>query len=87
MIGDRQGYRVTTTIDQVTSESVEFLDSGVILNVTPSVDNQGRIRMRIYPEISHGTISLIGIPSQTTIKVTTDLLARGRPDNIHRWSD
>ncbi len=76
MIGDRQGYRVTTTIDQVTSESVEFLDSGVILNVTPSVDNQGRIRMRIYPEISHGTISLIGIPSQTTIKVTTDLLAR-----------
>ena len=75
MIGDRQGYRVTTTINQVTTESVEFLESGVILKVTPSVDNQGRIRMRIHPEISSGAIQ-DGIPSQNTIQVTTDLLAR-----------
>ncbi len=75
MIGDRQGYRVTTTINQVTTESVEFLESGVILKVTPSVDNQGRIRMRIHPEVSSGAIQ-DGIPSQNTIQVTTDLLAR-----------
>ncbi len=76
IIGDRQGYRVTTTINQVTSESIEYLESGVILNVTPTVDEQGRILMRIHPEVSSGSITL-GIPSQTTTEVNTYLLAEG----------
>jgi type II secretory pathway component GspD/PulD (secretin) len=80
IIGDRQGYAVTTTINQVTSESIEFLESGIILKVIPSVDEQGKILMRIHPEISTGTISLAGIPSQNTTEVTTDLLAKdGQP--------
>ena len=79
IIGERQGYRVTTTINQVTTESVEFLESGVILNVTPSVDGQGRILMAIHPEVSTGTIQL-GIPDKTTTEVTTVLLAEdGQP--------
>lgn len=79
IIGQRQGYRVTTTINQVTTESVEFLESGVILNVTPSVDGQGRIIMDIHPEVSTGTIQL-GIPDKSTTEVTTVLLAEdGQP--------
>jgi type II secretory pathway component GspD/PulD (secretin) len=74
IIGDRQGYAVTTTINQVTTESIEFLESGIILKVRPSVDEQGRILMSIHPEISSGAIAN-GIPSQTTTEVTTDLLA------------
>lgn len=74
IVGERQGYRVTTTINQVTTESVEFLESGVILNVTPSVDAQGRILMDIHPEVSTGTIQL-GIPDKSTTEVTTVLLA------------
>ena len=68
IIGDRRGYSVTTTINQVTTESVEFLESGVILRVTPSVDADGQIMMDINPEVSTGVIDpLTGIPSQTTI--------------------
>lgn len=79
IIGDRQGYRVTTTINQVTTESVEFLDSGVILEVTPSVDAENRILMSIHPEVSTGSI-VDGLPTQTTTEVTTDLLAEdGQP--------
>ncbi len=79
IIGQRQGYRVTTTINQVTTESVEFLESGVILNVTPSVDGQGRIIMDIHPEVSTGTIQG-GIPDKSTTEVTTVLLAEdGQP--------
>ena len=33
LVGDRRGYAVTTTINQVTTESIEFLESGVILRV------------------------------------------------------
>jgi type II secretory pathway component GspD/PulD (secretin) len=74
IVGDRQGFRVTTTINQVTTESIEFLESGVILKVTPSVDKTGRIMMAIHPEVSTGTIN-DGIPAQTTTEVTTQLVA------------
>jgi type II secretory pathway component GspD/PulD (secretin) len=75
IIGDRRGYSVTTTINQVTTESVEFLESGVILRVTPTVDSVGRIMMDINPEVSNGSIDpLTGIPSQTTTAVTTRMI-------------
>ena len=74
IIGDRIGYRVTTTINQVTTESIEFLESGVILKVKPSVDGQGRILLDIHPEVSTGTVSDDGIPSQKTTEVTTQML-------------
>ena len=74
LVGERLGFRVTTTINQVTTESVEFIDSGVILRFTPSVDRQGRVLLKIHPEVSTGTIT-DGIPSVTTTEVTTQLLA------------
>ena len=75
MIGDRIGYKVTTTINLVTSETIQFLETGVILRVTPSVDERGRILMRIHPEISTGSIT-DGIPSKKSTEVTTQLLAQ-----------
>jgi type II secretory pathway component GspD/PulD (secretin) len=75
IVGDRRGYSVTTTINQVTTESIEFLESGVILRVTPSVDADGQIMMDIHPEVSTGTIDPItGIPSQATTEVTTRMI-------------
>jgi len=75
IIGDRRGYSVTTTINQVTTQSVEFLESGVILRVTPSVDAAGKVLMDIHPEVSTGVIDpLTGIPSQSTTEVTTRML-------------
>lgn len=73
IVGDRQGYKLTTTINQVTTESIEFLESGVILRVTPAVDDKGRVKLEIHPEVSTGTVS-DGIPSQTTTEVTTHVL-------------
>lgn len=73
LVGDRQGYKLTTTINEVTTESIEFLDSGVILRVTPAVDDKGRVMLEIHPEVSTGTVS-DGIPSQTTTEVTTQVL-------------
>ena len=73
LIADRLGFRVTTTINEVTTESVEFLESGVILRFRASVDRLGRIRLDIHPEVSTGTIS-DGLPNQTTAEVTTKLL-------------
>ena len=75
IIGDRRGYSVTTTINQVTTESIEFLESGVILRVTASVDDDNQVTMEIHPEVSTGVIDPItGIPSQSTTEVTTRMM-------------
>ena len=74
LIGERLGYNVTTTIDNVTTTSTEFLESGVILKVRPSVDQDSRILLEIHPEVSTGTVTDDGIPNQTTTEVTTTML-------------
>lgn len=74
VIGDSTGYKVTTTINLVTTESVQFLESGVILKVIPSVDQQGRVMLKVHPEVSSATLSL-GVPSKKSTQVTTELIA------------
>ncbi len=73
VIGNSTGYKVTTTINQVTTESIQFLESGVILKVTPSVDQQGRILLKVHPEVSSATVTG-GIPSKKSTEVTTEFL-------------
>ena len=73
-IGDKLGYRLTTTINNVTSESIQFLETGVILRVTPSVDSDGKIVLRVRPEVSSGSVSS-GIPSKKTTEVSTQMVA------------
>lgn len=56
LIGTREAY-VTGTLSQgetsvVTSESIEFVDVGVKLNVIPSISNDGFVIMQIKPEVS-----------------------------------
>lgn len=73
-IGDQTGYKVTTTINQVTTESIQFLESGVILRVTPSIDERGRILMKIHPEVSTASVNN-NIPSKNSTQVNTTLIA------------
>ena len=75
VIGEEIGYRVTTTINQISTESVEFLETGVIMRVSSYVDRDGRIMMDIHPEVSTATITLDGVPSKKSTEVTTQLLA------------
>ncbi len=74
VIGEHTGYSVTTTINLVTSQTIQFLDSGVILKVTPSVDEQGRVLLKVHPEVSSATLSAAGVPSKKSTEVTTSLL-------------
>ena len=74
-VGDEIGYKLTTTINNVTTESIQFLQTGVILRVTPSIDADGHVMMRVHPEVSSGSIAA-GIPSKNTTEVSTQLVAR-----------
>jgi type II secretory pathway component GspD/PulD (secretin) len=66
-IGGQLGYRVTTTTQTSTLQSVQFLDVGVVLKVTPRVTRDGRVLMRIYPKVSTGQIDpATELPSEDT---------------------
>ena len=76
IIGARTGYKVTTTINQVTTETIQFLESGTILKVTPYIDRFGQIMMDIHPQVSAPSFRGLNneIPSLTTTEVNTRLL-------------
>lgn len=83
-IGERQAYVTTTTTSgQTTStiaEEVNFVDVGIQLSVTPVVNDDGFITMKIKPEISNVGATLITptnnrIPIiDTTLTETTVML-------------
>ncbi len=74
-IGERLGYRVTTTTETSSLESVNFLDVGVVLSVTPRVTRDGRVLMRIKPEVSTGAVNPdTGVPDSETTELETDVL-------------
>lgn len=72
-IGEKLGYRVTTTTQTSSLESVEFLDVGVVLSVTPRITRDGRVLMQVKPEVSTGQV-VDDLPEEQTTEVETDLL-------------
>ncbi|OGX18040.1 MAG: hypothetical protein A3K83_06655 [Omnitrophica WOR_2 bacterium RBG_13_44_8b] len=56
MVGSREAY-ITQTLSSAessttTAESIQFIDVGVKLNVTPTISRDGFITMKIKPEVS-----------------------------------
>jgi type IV pilus assembly protein PilQ len=75
-IGERLGFRITTSTQTSSLESVEFLDVGTVLEVTPSIADGGLIRMDINPKVSQGNIDQNGLPSEDTTELDTSMLVR-----------
>jgi type II secretory pathway component GspD/PulD (secretin) len=75
LIGAKLGYRVTTTTQTATLESVQFLDVGTELVILPSIGDDGYILMNVHPKVSDGTVTA-GLPSETTTEATTSVLMK-----------
>jgi type II secretory pathway component GspD/PulD (secretin) len=73
VIGGQLGFYVVTTVENTVMQSVQFLDTGAQLRLTPKITGDGFVRMKIHPELSDGVIDK-GLPSKTTAEVTTDVL-------------
>jgi type II secretory pathway component GspD/PulD (secretin) len=62
-IGERQAYVTTTTTtgssSSTISEEVQFVDVGIQLSVTPNINDDGYITMKVKPEISSVSSVLI----------------------------
>ncbi|UCH81615.1 MAG: hypothetical protein JSW20_03090 [Nitrospiraceae bacterium] len=74
IIGEKLGYYVTTATEATVLQSVEFLDTGTQLILTPHIIDDDRVIMKIHPEVSDGIV-IDGLPSKNTAEVTTNLIA------------
>ncbi len=79
-IGEKLPYRLTTTTQTSTQESVQFLDVGVVLTFTPWITRDGRVLLRISPKVSKGLVNPnTGLPEEATTEIETDaFLADGQ---------
>ncbi|MFG0257551.1 MAG: secretin N-terminal domain-containing protein [Phycisphaerales bacterium JB043] len=84
LVGQRIGFLSTTSTETSTTQSVEFLDTGVQLSFRPFVSNDGFIRMELNPSVSEGVIreasnvnnAAITIPDENTNELSTNVLVR-----------
>ncbi|MBF0479544.1 MAG: type II secretion system protein GspD [Candidatus Omnitrophica bacterium] len=83
-IGDTVPYIVSTTSgtgdNAITSEDVRFVDVGLKLNVTPVINDNGFVTMRLQPEISTVSARLEtksgGIPQVNKTLVETTVMVK-----------
>ncbi len=83
-IGDTVPYIISTTsgtgTSAITSEDVRFVDVGLKLNVTPKINDNGYVTMRLRPEISTVTATVSsqggGIPQVNKTVVETTLMVK-----------
>ncbi len=74
-IGSRFGYFVTTTTQTSSLQSVDFLDIGVVLTVTPTITQDGQVMLTVSPKVSGGRINPdSGLPEEDTTEANTTVL-------------
>lgn len=78
-VGGQIGYLMTTTTQTSTLQSVNFLDVGVILSVTPIITQDQQVLLQVRPQVSTGNINATTqLPESETTEVdTTVMLADG----------
>ena len=73
-VGGEQGYSVTTVSDGISQESIEFIQTGTILEITPYIIDDGKVLLNVKPSIKSVEIEE-EIPVVSTTEVTTWLVA------------
>lgn len=77
-VGGQQGYKETTvTGTGLATESVQFLETGTILDITPYIGDEGNVLLNVKPSINSVTIdAATGIPTVQSTTVSTWLMAK-----------
>jgi len=74
-VGGQQGYKVTTNNEGISTESIEFIDTGTILEITPFIDDDNNVLLDVRPSIRSARIEE-GIPVVNSTEVSTWLTAK-----------
>ena len=81
LVGQRVGYLSTTATETASTQTVEYLDTGIQLKFRPFVSSSGMIRMELQPSVSEARLRTITnqaglavtIPDEVTNELTTNV--------------
>lgn len=74
-VGQQLGFTVATVTQTSTIQDVRFMDTGVVLRVTPTISRDNRVLMRVKPEVSTGNINPDTLlPEEETRELETSVL-------------
>jgi type IV pilus assembly protein PilQ len=81
LVGARIGYLSTTATQTTTTQTVQFLDTGVELVFRPFISPSGMIRLELSPSVSEASLrsvtdsngQTVTIPDELTNEVTTNV--------------
>ena len=85
LVGERIAYLSTTQTETATTQSVQFLDTGINLILRPFISRDNSIRMELYPSVSEAKLRTIGdgatlgfttVPDEITNEITTNVRVR-----------
>ncbi|MDP7007983.1 MAG: hypothetical protein QGI78_00255 [Phycisphaerales bacterium] len=79
LIGTRVGYLSSVQTDTSTTQSVEFLDTGIHLVFRPFISPDGMIRLELQPNVSSATLRTDGgqsVPDEITQQLMTNVRCR-----------
>lgn len=74
-VGGKLGYLMTTATQTSTLQSVSFLDYGVVLTVLPIITEDGRVLLKVAPQVSTARInSTSKLPESEATEVSTNVM-------------
>lgn len=81
LVGARVGYLSTTATETTTTQTVQFLDTGVHLVFRPFISKDGSVRLELAPSVSEARLRnvtdaqglQVTIPDELTNEVTTNV--------------
>jgi len=84
LVGARVGYLSTTATETTTTQTVEFLDTGIQLVFRPFISKNKSIRLELKPSVSEASLRtvtdaqglLVTIPDELTNELTTNVRVR-----------
>jgi type IV pilus assembly protein PilQ len=85
MVGKRVAYLSTTSTDTTTTQTVQYLDTGVKLMLRPFISKDDTIRMELYPSVSSAELrtiaagfaeGLVQVPDEFTNEISTNVKVR-----------
>lgn len=75
-IGSKVPYKTTTVSTGVATETITFLDVGFIIIVTPTINVDNRIRLKVRPEVSEIADARISPPTIDTTVAETEVMIK-----------
>jgi hypothetical protein len=76
-VGEDLGYQTTVTSELQSTQAPQFLQVGVLLNITPRITRDGRVLLTVHPEVSTGAIDPITqVPNKKTTELDTEVMLR-----------